>query len=1325
MQNPLLDTDFLKKLDSDRNRTIYARIISLNQQEHPIEQLEGVVTAGSISVDGQSAVRRTCSLTLSAKNLNINNVYWGVSTKVKIEIGLENNILDYKYYGKIIWFPQGLFILTDFKTTQTLNNYTINLTGKDKMCLLNGDVSGNIPAPTVFDSYADRTGQSYTISESDGIGEDDEEKYYVYNNFLDEEAIENISQGFNDRYGSDYQYIRNVKKIIALQYKPNIALSDNDELNMTIQFSSVGEVYNLKDLLSDAPNSKGYYDINLDDKYVYGFIVNNCRLGDSFNWEIEQKIPISIIIQELLHQFGQERYSNIVIKNIEPYALEMLDNDQDETLYVLNDGINYTTAIHKEALVKNYRIYPVANTVSSNLIELNASGEVSNLIFEKYVGEDNTSLVDIDTNSTLMYELEKPTTIIKNGDPSTLYTVRPILKGEAAGYGMTLLVYPDELKANAGDSITSILDKIVNMLGNYEYFYNLKGQFVFQMKPAYLRLAWNGTIYLDKDNYVTPGELLNSVVYIFDDATLTTQYQNNPNINNIKNDFIIWGERKNKDQTIKFHGRYAIENPPVEYTDFNGYTWTTNKNPYKNNNKLESIKNINGQTRRYALNENVDWRQLISIMADDWYEYHTKDDYEINLRQNNCWINEDITIDLFPSGRTGYEQFYLDLTSNGGFWNTLYNSNYIKYQYVMAHKELQVGLINDDGTYNQAHKYYSLFAAFNPTVCASQQFNERQIGNKVKILSSTCILNPDLNIYKLDIKLDDDESKNNLNEELLILNRYIKNKYWTNKIDEKELQLYSPDIEEDEVVEFVLAPSYEHQQQKNELIELKKSQEEYLNTNYQELQKLGSDLNIIVNFEEILIDEKIIYRYIINKDNIETAISALYNTNTSQYNSHEITEKEYYNKNHLLDNFSQFLLSYSEVEESHKYTLNQLKDLENASTDEYTASYIFNIENLVNIKKISCSIYGKVVENNEIQYKLIKENVDSSYNVSTDQKQITAFISQASLPEEYIKIYCVFSALVTIGINKPNLSCEVNPSIFSDKIIQDNLSIIIQIISTSEYALEGTINIPTEKYNNLQQLAADLSINDILSQYYKNGQYKYWHRNVIENPELLIFWFDFFKADEFGIGKFATTVIGDRPKTINDTAIKTIIYRDTPDIIYCDLNEYLIYKKTLVLKDGYKYAILNTNGEGYAFDDIEMLLSYKESIDNAIINGQEDEKEKYITIIKELGFTEESFYSFCDSFKDNNIKQNIFIRSVRGKSVHEQAEEMLYQYSYYNDTVNITTVPIYYLQPNTMISIKDDLSKIVGQYIISKINISLAYNGMMQITTIKSPERIY
>ena len=43
---------------------IYAKIISLDFYENPIESIEGKVTGGNINIDGNSSVRRSCSLTL-------------------------------------------------------------------------------------------------------------------------------------------------------------------------------------------------------------------------------------------------------------------------------------------------------------------------------------------------------------------------------------------------------------------------------------------------------------------------------------------------------------------------------------------------------------------------------------------------------------------------------------------------------------------------------------------------------------------------------------------------------------------------------------------------------------------------------------------------------------------------------------------------------------------------------------------------------------------------------------------------------------------------------------------------------------------------------------------------------------------------------------------------------------------------------------------------------------------------------------------------------------------------------------------------------------
>ena len=129
---------FLKDLDQEKNKIIYARITLLNFAEAPIEQIEGRVTQGSINIDGASAVRRSCSLTLVAKEYDYN---WELNTKFKLEIGVENQINS--KYPEIIWFPQGIYVLTAFNTAKTVNNFSISIQGKDKMCLLNGEIGGS------------------------------------------------------------------------------------------------------------------------------------------------------------------------------------------------------------------------------------------------------------------------------------------------------------------------------------------------------------------------------------------------------------------------------------------------------------------------------------------------------------------------------------------------------------------------------------------------------------------------------------------------------------------------------------------------------------------------------------------------------------------------------------------------------------------------------------------------------------------------------------------------------------------------------------------------------------------------------------------------------------------------------------------------------------------------------------------------------------------------------------------------------------------------------------------------------------------------------
>jgi hypothetical protein len=53
--------------------------------------------------------------------------------------------------------------------------------------------------------------------------------------------------------------------------------------------------------------------------------------------------------------------------------------------------------------------------------------------------------------------------------------VLPLEYGDDCGYRLTDLVYAGELVSSLGDTVTTILDKIKDMLGDYEYFYNLDG----------------------------------------------------------------------------------------------------------------------------------------------------------------------------------------------------------------------------------------------------------------------------------------------------------------------------------------------------------------------------------------------------------------------------------------------------------------------------------------------------------------------------------------------------------------------------------------------------------------------------------------------------------------------------------------------------------------------------------------------------------------------------------------------------------------------------------------------------------------------------------
>ncbi len=164
MKNPLLDLDFLRRLDLTKNKATYAKIILLTNTEEPVEEIQGRITSGSVNIDGNSAVRRTCSLSMVSETVDITNNYWALKNKFKLEVGVENTIES--QYPSIIWFKQGIFVFTSLNMSVGANNFSISINGKDKMCLLNGEVSGSINAPIDFGQMDEYRDSYYEINNS-------------------------------------------------------------------------------------------------------------------------------------------------------------------------------------------------------------------------------------------------------------------------------------------------------------------------------------------------------------------------------------------------------------------------------------------------------------------------------------------------------------------------------------------------------------------------------------------------------------------------------------------------------------------------------------------------------------------------------------------------------------------------------------------------------------------------------------------------------------------------------------------------------------------------------------------------------------------------------------------------------------------------------------------------------------------------------------------------------------------------------------------------------------------------------------------------------
>ena len=161
--------------------------------------------------------------------------------------------------------------------------------------------------------------------------------------------------------------------------------------------------------------------------------------------------------------------------------------------------------------------------------------------------------------------------------------------GEDIGYMSTDLTYPGELIMKPGSTVMQILSEIAKTLGNFEFFYDVEGLFHFRRILNFERSGQTPLLNIEIDgkrsisstpfnisaNHQLQKNFTSKYIPTFADAESSTNMtlsesviraSINPNLSNIKNDFVVWGTKKDskekQGQDVRYH--LAIDKKPID-----------------------------------------------------------------------------------------------------------------------------------------------------------------------------------------------------------------------------------------------------------------------------------------------------------------------------------------------------------------------------------------------------------------------------------------------------------------------------------------------------------------------------------------------------------------------------------------------------------------------------------------------------------------------------------------------------------------------------------------------------------------------------------------
>lgn len=1294
INNAILDIDFINDLLCQTEREVFARVTVLNQREEPLEFIEGKATGGSINVDGKSAIRRSCSLTMVADELYINDFYWGVKNKFKLEVGLTNNIND--KYENIIWFPQGIYLITNFDTNLAAKKWTVSIKGKDKMCLLNGEFGGHLPHNTEFgiEKYHDLKTDMVTetpIPIKTIIRE-------AVRNFGGEQPQNIIINDLEEAGKIRLEYRGNTPMYMFRKIEDDIFTNVSFNANQTCYYfgstgwikTTIGDsaniIYdNLVDLDGEIKptqikfhNNEIFEQLYYIAKFDYGSIPGY-RLTDLTYEDPKGLVSkagdtvVSLLdkIKKMLVNF--EYFYNVegkfVFQKQQKYnAFNWQGSEINEVLYAdatlnmeqpifsfLDDKLltSFKNTPKLQDLKNDFSIHGIKRSPSGaeNPIRARYAIDKKPTYYRAYDGmiyTTNEHLIDdmitklkekltieltkkLNKQEAIDKEIEKEIEIIRQQNPITYVDWREIIYQMALDYNKH---YHED-------------DFLYQVAQNNKDYYPY-GQTGYERYYVDINGFWR-TLY---DPNPTPMfeaiSCLEAPEY-YQDETLYIQHGYRKLEMDEKDELVV-------DITKLYVLDYNRDPEHPDIIPFLGSQYCRLRTPDEEDSDLyfyvDPQTNImnSGETNPYKLNQ-------INLA-------------EIYLKNRGPFItNESSFIQNTNVNKNNYVRgkYYLKTFKEGYY---LYNDTYrVDLQYykedsksIDGYSKVDVGRdVYESGkyfekiedkyqvatSYDENKVYYKLqFADFEPVTITSAEYNR----NTYFIFVNE--LEPDADGY---IKKIYEPSISNFDSSTQYY-QALNAKYIQISFSE---ELFQPNM-------YYVWKDAQYSLSENEYNENMIYYSLANNRKYYHVKKDDTGINAGLGGESI-------YEYWVFKYPFGTNVGDYYD----DYTNYAALQLEKYLEEYGWDNL------YIQTEGHIKFQdldldIQRLYYKQAGILTEYLTNPQY--DNYNNIKTIDMEItyglYGLIPNNykNIEEYQKAIQNIQKLYiEKGTDFILLKRDYEIARLDiNDFATAQAYEAAVKAIEDKYSKYIKDQEANIY--KIYNQDLVNELWLLNKADYnSTEDYLEAVRIKYDSyivsLRNANKDILKELILSYqqvHYKKAIYNYkrdpehadfWSYTISNSPEDLVFWFDFINGETSYLSKYSVQAIGPRSKVVNDKNVKSIYYKEVPNTIFID---------TLQEKEKYEYQ------SGYT----------------------------YIQLNK-------------------GMLDSLFYTSTNGKSAKEALDDVLYTNSYATENATIQATPIYHLQPNSRIYIRNDDTNINGEYLISKITVPLDHKKMMSITATK------